>query len=411
MSSSTRFSDDTDAPVAAEPIDPHGPAVIAGVLRDCSATGKGRRKLRAGDIAVVDSPDISRREAEFLIANAPAAVLNAAPFTTGSAPNFGPLMLLDAGIALFENAGPQLRAGFRDGAKKGRVDADGTVHNGSKEIARATPLHRAEAENAFSNSQSSLVEHMETYYRDSLALIHSEGPLLIDGLGVPDVGEDLAGRRVLVVSPGAGHREEIRGLRNFIREYDPVIIGVGSAADSLVGLGYEPALIIGDPADIEADTLRGSARVILPADAEGNAVGIERIQNLGVGALTFPAAIDSPTELALLLAGEHGAELIVNAGAPLNLDDIFADRERATASSVLARLKLGGRLVDAAAVTSLYTVSRGGGGLGWLWALMGILVAIAAIVVVVGVGGGETFTQNLVDAWNSLTLWFQGLFN
>lgn len=412
MSPSTRASeaaasqDVTDTPVRS------GMADIAGTLRDCSATGKGRRKLRAGDIAVIDAPNISRREAEYLVDAAPAAVVNAGPFTTGSAPNFGPLMLLDAGIPLFENAGAELRAGFRDGAKKGRIEPNGTVHNGSKVIATATPLKRTAAESSFTGAQSSLVDHMESYYRDSLDVIRTEAPLLIDGLGVPDVGNELTGRKVLVVSPGANHREQLRGLRNFIREYDPVIIGVGSAADTLVATGYEPSFIVGDPADIEAETLRGNARVILPADADGNAVGLERIQNLGVGALTFPATIESPTELALLLAGEHGAELIVNAGAPLNLDDVFADRDRVTTSSVLTRLKLGERLVDAAAVTNLYTVNRGGGGgLGWLWALLGILVALAAIVLVIGLGGDGSFTQNLIDSWNSLAVWFQGLFN
>ncbi|AIT61026.1 putative cytokinetic ring protein SteA [Corynebacterium doosanense] len=405
MSPSTRASDAVGASDTSPLPD------ITGTLRDCSPTGKGRRKLRAGDIAVIDAPNISRREAEYLVDAAPAAVVNAGPFTTGSAPHFGPLMLLDAGIPLFENAGAELRAGFRDGAKKGRIEADGTVHNGSKLLASATPLKRTSAESSFAGAQTSLVTHMESYYRDSLEVIHTEAPLLIDGLGVPDIGDDLSGRKVLVVSPGAQHREQLRGLRNFIREYDPAIIGVGAAADTLVEMGYEPSVIVGDPADVDAETLRGNARVILPADADGNAVGLERIQNLGVGALTFPATIESPTDLALLLAAEHDAELIVNAGAPLNLTDVFADTDRATPGSVLTRLKLGERLVDAAAVTNLYTVNRtGGASLAWLWALLGILVALATIVLVVGLGGDSSFTQNLVDAWNSLALWFQGLF-
>ena len=403
MSSSTSLSDVT------EPAESHEGREITGTLRDCSATGKGRRKLRAGDIAVIDSPDLTRREAQFFIDAAPGAVVNAGSFTTASVPNYGPLMLIDAGIPLFEEAGATLRSSFRDGSKKGRITADGAVFNGKNEIAVAQELRRATAEETFGEAQESLIAHMEAYFGNTIQFIHSEGPLLIDGLGIPDVGDEMTGQKVLVVSPGEEHRAEIKELRNFIREFAPVIIGVGSAADTLVELGYDPSYVVGDPADIGADTLRSGARVILPADPDGHAVGLERIQDLGVGAMTFPAAIESPTELALLLAADHGAELIVNAGAPLNLDDIFADRDRATPGALLTRMKVGGNLVDASAIAKLYNLGGGGGSLAWLWALLGVLVAVAAVILIIGLGGGGTFAQNMTETWDQIVQWFQGL--
>ena len=198
-------------------------------------------------------------------------------------------------------------------------------------------------------------------------------------------------------------------LRNFIREYDPVIIGVDAAADTLLELGYKPDLIVGNPAGIGADTLRSGARVVLPADPDGHAAGLERIQDLGVGAMTFPAATDSATDLALLLADYHGAQIIVNAGSPFDLDGVFANDPEATPTAMLTRAKLGKRLVDASAISDLYTVSSGKG-LAWLWAILGILVALAAIVLIVGFSGPGTFTDNLIDTWNSIALTFQGWF-
>ncbi|AWB81953.1 thiamine pyrophosphokinase [Corynebacterium yudongzhengii] len=382
---------------------------VNGRLRDCTPTGKGRRKLRAGDIAVIDAPDISRREAEFLIDHEPSAVLNIAQFSSGNVPNYGPLMLIDADIPLFEAAGPELREGFRDGAKKGAIDSDGTVHNGNRTIAQATPLGREDIEKNFESSQKALAGRMDSYFGDAARLLHSEGPLMIDGVGIPDVGDELAGRKVVVLSDGPDHAQELRDLRNFIQEYDPVLIGVGAAADTLVDTGYSPAFIVGDPAEVRDSTLRGGARVILPADPEGAAVGIDRIQELGVGATTFPTALGSPTELALLLAGHHDAQLVVIAGAPFNLDDVFANNDGATPETLLTRVKLGGRLVDATAIRDLYTVS-GGAGMAWLWALLGILVAVAAVILIVGLGGEGSFADNLIDTWNSFALSVQSLF-
>ena len=117
-------------------------APLQGPLRDCTLQGKGRGRLRSGDIAFVDAPDISRREAEMLINAAPAAVVNIARFSTGAVPNYGPHLLLDAGIPLFEAAGAEMRASIRDG-KKTSVTASGEIKVGSKEVGSASAVVRA----------------------------------------------------------------------------------------------------------------------------------------------------------------------------------------------------------------------------------------------------------------------------
>ncbi|KQB85677.1 putative cytokinetic ring protein SteA [Corynebacterium lowii] len=375
-----------------------------GVLRDCTPQGKGLKRFSQGDIAIIDASDISRRLAQDLIDLRPAAVVNKSAFSTGAVPNFGPTMLLDASITLIDSAGPL--GGLRDG-KKGRVTEEGGVYHGEKHLGDGRVLDRKETEKAFNEAQQSLVERMEAYFGNTVEFINSEAPLLVDGLGIPDTGEEIRGRKTLVVSPGARHREQVEALRYFIREYEPYIVGVESAADTLVEMGYRPHLIVGNPVNVGAETLRSGARVVLPADADGHASGLERIQDLGIGAMTFPAATDSATDLALLLAEYHGAELIVNAGAPLNLDGMFAGQHKPAA--LVTRAKVGTKLVDADAMANLYIVPASGG-IAWLWAILGVLVACAAIVLIAGLGGSGSFNDNLIDTWNNLALTVQGWF-
>lgn len=382
---------------------------LVGATRACTPQGKGMKRLSQGDLAIIDAPDLDRAFAQRLLTARPAAVLNVARFTTGSVPNFGPQLLLDAGVILVEGFDSELLTSIKEG-KKGRLTDDGKLFYGERLIGSGTPVAAQEAEQAFTEAQQSLVDHMEAYFGNTIQFIHSEAPLLIDGIGIPNPGTDLQGRKVLVASPSNNHRTKLKELRNFIREYDPVLIGVDGAADTLVELGYKPALIVGNPTGIGADALRSGAHVILPAEPDGHAEGLERIQDLGIGAMTFPAAISSATDLALLLADYHRAEMIINVGAPLDLNAVFARADNSDPASLLTRMKAGTRLVDAEVITNLYTV-RTTGGLAWLWALLGILVAAAVVILIAGTSGDGSFTDNLIDTWNSFALTVQGWFN
>lgn len=381
---------------------------LQATARDCRPDSKGLKKLSEGDIAVIDAPDISRAFATQLLEVKPAAVVNVAEFTTGAIPNFGPQILIEGGVTLVEKAGPEIWDTFKDG-KKARLTDEGELFLGDKIIGAGEVVTLQHAEASFEEAQQSLIDHMEAYFGNTIQFIQSESPLLIDGLGIPEVSVSLKDRKVVVVSPGEGHRSDLKALRNFIREYSPAIIGVDGAADTLVELGYTPDLIVGNPSGIGSDALRSGASVVLPAEPNGHAAGLERIQDLGIGAMTFPAAIDSATDLALLLAEFHDAELIVNVGAPTSLDSIFAGGENSQPSSLVSRIKLGPKLVDATAISKLYTV-RSNVNLGWLWALLGILVALAVVALIAGTSGDGSFVDNMIDTWNNIALTVQGLF-
>lgn len=381
---------------------------IKGVVRDCLRSDRALNKLGEGDIVVVDAPDITRVLAQRIIDAKAGAVVNTGAFTTGAVPNFGPQMLLDADVVLVENAVPSEASKIRDG-KVHRL-YEGKLYLGDRRVAAGDEVTMDKISKDFDDARTRMVDRLEAFSGNFVEFAATESPLYVDGLGIPDVETKLAGRKVLLVSPGAGHEETLKNLKGFIREFDPVLIGVDAGADALVGQGYEPDLIIGDPEGIRSETLRSGARVILPADPDGHAQGLEHIQDLGIGAMTFPALSDSATDLALVLADHHGASMIVNVGSRLDQDDVYGGADqRGLPSALLSRLKAGDKLVDGDVVADLYRVE--GGGLRFMWALLAIIVALAVIIAIAGTAGDGSVGENLVDTWNSIALWFQGLFN
>ena len=77
-------------------------------------------------------------------------------------------------------------------------------------------------------------------------------------------------------------------------------------------------------------------------------------------------------------------------------------------SALLSRLKVGEKLVDGRMVADLYQVNSRGFGVAW--AILAIFVAVAVIFAIAGTSGDGTVSENLIDTWNSIALWFQGLF-
>lgn len=380
---------------------------IIGATRDGSRPDRLAKKLREGDIVVLDAPDIDRATAQALIDAKVAAVLNTSQFTTGAVPNFGPQMLLDAGIVLVEGVSNYVFEKLKDG-RQGRLD-DTKLFYGDRRIAEGNLVTEAGLATAFDEARTGLADRMEAFSGNLVEFTRHEAPLYIDGLGVPDLPVNLRGEKVLIVTPGHNRKAQLKELRFFIREYEPILVGVDGGADVLSEAGYTPHLIVGDPEGIREDTLRSGAKVILPAEPDGTAVGLERIQDLGIGAMTFPALTSDATDLALLLAEYHRAAMIVLAGDRFDLDDLFEHAEKPdTPSTLLARLKAGNKLVDARMIAELYEVKSSGFGVAW--AILGIFVLLAAIILIAGMNGDGSVMENLIDTWNSIALWFQGLF-
>ena len=99
--------------------------------------------------------------------------------------------------------------------------------------------------------------------------------------------------------------------------------------------------------------LRCGAEMVVHAYRDGTAPGLARVQELGIDAGGVPGGRTSE-DVALLLADDKGAALIVAVGTHATLVE-FLDKGRAgMASTFLTRLRVGGKLVDAKGVSRLY---------------------------------------------------------
>ncbi len=360
-------------------------------------------RIEPGDIVVIDVLDLDRATADAFVAANVAGVVNAATSISGRYPNLGPEVLVGNGIALIDDAGPEIFKKIKDGAKI-RLHAGG-VYTGDRRLVHGTERSEQEIMEIMHEAKSGLVSHLEAFAGNTIEFIRSESPLLIDGVGIPDIDVDMHRRHVVVVADGPGAEDDLKALKPFIKEYQPVLVGVGVGTDILRKAGYRAQLIVGDPGQISTDALKSGAQVVLPADADGHAPGLERIQDLGIGAMTFPAA-GSAADLALLLADHHGASLIVTVGHAASIEEFFdRSRQQSNPSTFLTRLKVGEKLVDAKAVATLYRNRVSAGAIAML-----VLAMMIAIIVALWVSSTDTLVLDWIAGyWNRFMLWVQHL--
>jgi uncharacterized membrane-anchored protein len=371
------------------------PGVIGGVARLDRRTKRLVGRLRPGDIAVIDHVDLDRVAADSLVASGVAAVLNAKPSVSGRYPNLGPEVLIKAGIPLVDDLGEELFDRLREGDVV-RVDAD-TIFLADEAIAKGCRQDAESVAEAMSGAREGLSVQLEAFAANTMEYLKQERDLLLDGIGVPEVTTEIAGRHCLIVVRGYDYKADLDVLRPYIREFKPVLIGVDGGADALVEAGYTPDMIVGDMDSVSDDALRCGAEIVVHAYPDGRAPGLTRVQRLGVEAVTFPAAATSE-DIALLLADEKGASLLVAVGTHATLIEFLDKGRGGMASTFLTRLKLGGKLVDAKGVSRLYRQSLSGSSLVLL-----VCSAIAAMTAAVAVTTlGRAYLGVLAEWWDNL---------
>jgi uncharacterized membrane-anchored protein len=369
---------------------------LSGTARVDRRTEALLRRIKPGEIAVLDQIDLDRATADALVAARVAAVVNAAPSISGRFPTLGPEVLLAAGIPLLDSAGPDVLAAVPDGARI-RLH-EGAVHLGEKEVARGTEQTADAVADALADAKSGLSHQLEAFAANTIEFMQRERSMLLDGVGVPDVEVDLAGRQVLVVAAGYDHVADLARLKNYIREYKPVLVGVGAGADALLAAGHTPQLIVGDPGEVSAEALGSGADVVVPAFADGHAPGLHRVQDLGAGAVTFPSSAN-PEDLALLLVAHHGAAVVVTVGYGGSMAE-FLDRRRAggNASTFLTRLRVGGALVDGRVIAALYRSRISAGAVLLMVVAAGVAIGAALLVS----DAGDAVVDWVVQGWAGL---------
>ncbi|SPT54174.1 Thiamine pyrophosphokinase [Actinomyces bovis] len=379
------------------------PALISGQVRVDSRTKRLTKRLQPGDIAVIDHSDLDRVAAEALVECQPAAVLNAAPSVSGRYPNLGPGILVEAGIPLLDDLGQDVML-----LKEGQdVQVQGgQVHNadGSKLLAEGERQDKASVEALMEEARKGLSTQLEAFTTNTMEYMRQERDLLLNGVGMPDIKTSINGRHVLVVVRGYSYKEDLKVLKPYIRDYKPVLIGVDGGTDAIMDLGLKPDMIVGDMDSVSDKALACGAEIVVHAYRDGRAPGLERVESLGVEHLVF-SATGTSEDIAMIMADEAGAELIVAVGTHVTLLE-FLDKGRAGMSSTfLTRLKVGSKLVDAKGVSHLYKTRISSWQLGML-ALAGL---IALWVALASTPAGQTFLGLSGALWDDLVNFLRGL--
>ena len=381
--------------------DPEFPGV-RGLVRVDARTKNLTKRLKPGEIAVIDHQDIDKVSAEALLACRPAAVVNAAPSISGRYPNLGPEILVDAGIPLIDNVGKDVMHDLADGQLV-RIDGD-QIWVGDEVVAKGQAFDHELVQSAMTEARAGLAVQLEAFAANTMEYLRRERELLLDGVGVPDITTKIDGRHALIVVRGYHYKEDLRMLRSYIREYRPVLIGVDGGADALLEVGLKPDLVVGDMDSVSDATLRCGAEIVVHAYRDGNAPGLERVQRLGVEPVVFPATGTSE-DVAMLLADDKGAELIVAVGTHATLVEFLDKGRSGMASTFLTRLRVGGKLIDAKGVSRLYR-SRISNLALTLMLLGGLSALFAALW---STTGGRAFLQVLGARWDDLWSFVVGI--
>ena len=349
---------------------------VAGTARLGRRTKDLVKRLRPGDLAIIDHVDLDRVSAEELADSGVRAVVNVSPSSSGRFPNPGPLELVRAGVCLVDAPGADLFEQVSDGETV-TVRGGALWRNGTR-LAEGVELTEPALVAALADQQGRVTEALEAFADNTLRHLRDEGKLLADGIDFPPLTTRFRDRHAVVVARGPGYKSDLRIVRPYIRNFKPVLVAVDGGADALLEIGLKPHVIVGDFDSVSDAALR-SGRRAARARLRGRARARLRAARARSGSRYVTVAAPGISEdIALLLAHERGAELIVAVGTHFNLVE-FMERNRAgMASTFVTRLKVGESLVDAKGVSRLVSPRVG------VWPLVTFAVAgLSAVVVAV----------------------------
>ena len=309
------------------------------------------KRLQPGDVAVIDHEDLDRVAAEALLERRVGAVVNAAPSLSGRYPNVGPLLLVAAGVPLLDGVGPQLLDRLAEGQEV-RIEGDEVWLNGAV-VGKGVRQDVQSIERGLEAAKGSVGDELERFAANTLEHLKREHHLALEAPELPVLSVDMRGRHVLVVVRGHDYKSDLAHLRSYMREVRPVLVAVDGGADALLESGFRPDVIIGDFDSVSTEALHSGAALVVHAYPGGEAPGAGRLVELGLDHVTFEAGGTSE-DVAMLLAYEKGAELIVAVGTHASMVEFLAKGRAGMASTFLTRLKVGQILVDAKGVSKLY---------------------------------------------------------
>ncbi|MDW7673050.1 MAG: putative cytokinetic ring protein SteA [Bacillota bacterium] len=323
---------------------------VRGIARKDTKTKDLIKRINPGEIAVINHENIDEVAAQGLIAKKIKAVINISHSIEGNYPNTGPLLLVDAGIVLIDNCQRDLFTKINEGDPL--IIVNNLIYCQNRLLAVGENLTRSNILTKMNKTKENLEHQLSDFIQNTIEYASKEQNIVVANIDYPKT-VPMTNRHVLIAVRGKDYEEDLRILTPYIKEENPVIIAVDGAADALLKCGYKPHLIIGDMDSVSDMALMGGSQIIVHAYTNGHAPGLARLEKLGIKP-DVVAAPGTSEDVAMLLAYEKGAELIVAVGTHSNMIDFLEKGRKGMASTFLVRLKVGAILIDAKGVSKLY---------------------------------------------------------
>lgn len=346
------------------------------------------KRLNSSDIAIIRHMDIDELSARSLLESKVSVILNSENSITGRYPNPGPKILVDAGILLIDELGESFFEALSENDEivvdNNIISKDGVV------IGEGRLVDANVVELLMKQAIENMPEELDRFVQNTLEYALKEKDLITKNLEMPSIETKISGRHVLIVVRGKYYKEDLRAIHSYIKEHNPVLIAVDGGADALFEFGLKPDIVIGDMDSVTDYALKSVKEIIVHAYPNGKAPGLERINSLGLKSKIFSAPGTSE-DIAMLLAYDNNASLIVAVGTHSNLIDFLEKGRKGMSSTFLVRLKVGSILVDARGVAELHKRS-----LKKRYVLLLVLAAIIPSMVIIFYSPATSPLVNLI---------------
>jgi len=327
--------------------------LIKGVAKKGKITKLLVKTLKPGDIPIIFHSDLDATAANSLVEAKVKAVINCKPCISGTYPANGAKILIQHGIQVLDNMGDQFYDKLKDGdrieIKNNQLFINGILYTGKVQF-----LDNESLQTLMKKSYDNFHVELNRFIENTLRYAEKEKDIILKKANLPELRTKMENRHVLIVARGYKHKQDLMMIREYIKDFKPVLIGVDGGGDALLEYGMVPDIIIGDMDSVSDVCLKKSKEIVVHAYPNGFAPGLERIKKLGLEAKLF-AFPGTSEDVAMIMAYEKKADLIVTVGTHSNIIDFLEKGRKGMASTMLTRLKIGDKIVDASGVSRLYS--------------------------------------------------------
>lgn len=325
--------------------------MITGYAKKDIKTKNLINRLGQNDIAVINHQDLDEVAAIHLVERKIRAVINSEESISGKYPNQGPRILCEAGIPIIDNIGEDAFDKIQEDDHIEVID-DMLLIN-KEPLCKVNLLTKEDVTMKMEMASDNLIVVLHEFIDNTLDYAEREKDIILSPITMPSINVNMKGRHVLIIIRGKNYKDDLKAIRSYIDEVNPIMIGVDGGGDALLEFGYKPDIIIGDMDSVSDRCLKRCKEIIVHAYSDGRAPGMERVEKIGLNAKSF-AYPGTSEDIALILAYENKAELIVTVGSHTNMIDFLEKGRRGMASTFLVRMKVGYKVIDAKGVSELY---------------------------------------------------------